>query len=59
MNETKVGKIEDQLAQNFRENIDTRKLYEEEIKKSYLFEKRVKVLEEKVWGFENEVTSLK
>ena len=36
MNESKVKQIEDRLAVALNECVDTRKLYEEEIKMSYV-----------------------
>ena len=40
MYEDKVAQMKNQLAQTFKEYIDTRKLYLEEIKESYVFDKR-------------------
>ena len=48
MNEAKVDQIEESLAKAYNECMDTKKLYEEELKMSYVQKKRIQELEEKV-----------
>ena len=48
MNEAKVEKIEDRLVATYNECLDTRKLYEEEFKTSYVQKQRIEELEGEV-----------
>lgn len=59
MNETKVEEIETNLARTFHYYIDMRKLYEEELRKSYVYKKKVEELEEQSQGLEAKFAFLK
>ena len=59
MNEAKVDQIEDRLAAIYNECLDVRKLYEEELKMSFVQKQRIEELEGKIQSLEAKVASLK
>ena len=59
MNEAKMEQIEDRLAATYNECLDTKKLYEEQLKTSYVQKQRIEELEGKIQSLEEEVASLK
>ena len=58
MNETKMDQIENRLFVAYNECLDTRKLYEEELKTNYVQKKKIEELENKVQSLEIEILSL-
>ena len=59
MNEANVKEIETRLAKAFHDYVDVMKLYEDELRKSHVYKKRIEELEAKVQGLEEKVASLK
>ena len=58
INEARVEQIEDRLATIFNECVNTRKLYEEEVKMSYVKKQRIQELGDEVQSLESEIASL-
>ena len=59
MNEAKVEEIETQLAKFVHDYIEVRKLYEDKLRKSHVYQERIEELEAKVQVLEVEVASLR
>lgn len=59
MNEAKVEDMETRLSKSIHDYIDVRKLYEDELRKSHVYNKRIVEHEAKVQALENEVASLR
>lgn len=59
MNEANVDEMETKLVRNLHDYLDIRKLYEEELKKSYVYNQRIEELKVKAQWLEAKVESLK
>jgi archaellum component FlaC len=59
LNEAVVDRLEDRLAKTFNEYVDTRQLYEEELRMKHVYISRIEELEKRVKALCSEVESLK
>lgn len=59
MNEAVVDRLEERLAKAVHEYVDTRKLYEEELRMKHLYRNKIEELEKRVQVLCGEVEALK